>query len=171
VVKILGESWLYRIGRLIPKKTRKALKKSSYLIDKENSIAWVSDMGGGASIGGIVINPQFSRLSQEYKNAADRILEILEKMNLGANGQVVQWAKVKGEDNVYPDVIFELDPHFSVGRSLFCPLVEKSPRHRIISGGHRKEGVFFAYNCEELASTIDAVSDYSQGIISFVLAQ
>ena len=59
VVKILGESWLYRIGRLIPKRMRKALKKSSYLIDKENSIAWVSDMGGGASVGGIVINPKY----------------------------------------------------------------------------------------------------------------
>lgn len=171
VVKILGESWLYRIGRLIPKRMRKALKKSSYLIDKENSIAWVSDMGGGASIGGIVINPKFRKLSQEYKNTADRILEILEKMNLGTNGDVVQWAKVTEEDDFYPDVIFGLDAHFSVGRSLYCPLLEKSPRHRIISGGHKKEGVFFAYNCGELASSIYAVSDISQGITSFVLSQ
>jgi hypothetical protein len=47
-------------------------------------------------------------------------------MNQGPNGQVIQWAKVREEDNFYPDVIFELDPHFSVGRSLFCPLLEKS---------------------------------------------
>jgi predicted AlkP superfamily phosphohydrolase/phosphomutase len=171
VVKILGESWLYRIGRMIPKGTRKALKKSSYLIDKENSIAWVSDVGGGASVGGIVINPKFSRLSDEYKNTAARILESLEKINLGTNGHVVQWAKVREEDNFYPDVIFELVPHFSVGRSLFCPILEKSPRHQIISGGHKKEGIFFAHNCGELASSIYAISDISQGIISFVLSK
>ena len=168
VVKILGESWLYRIGRLIPKRTRKALKKSSYLIDKENSLAWVSDLGGGAPVGGIEINPKFDRSSQEYKNTAASVLECLEKMNHGTEEHVVQWAKVREENNFYPDVIFELDPHFSVGRSLFCPLVEKNPRHRIISGGHKKEGVFFANNCEGLASNIHAISDISKGITSFL---
>jgi predicted AlkP superfamily phosphohydrolase/phosphomutase len=171
VVKVLGESWLYRIGRLFPKRMRKALKKSSYLIDKENSLAWASDMGGGASVGGIVINPKISKLSQEYKNTADRILEILEKLNVESNGRVIQWAKVKEADSFFPDVYFELDAHFSIGRSLFCPILENSPRHRIISGGHKKEGVFFSYNCGELVSRIDAISDYSQEIISFVLAQ
>jgi predicted AlkP superfamily phosphohydrolase/phosphomutase len=170
VAQILGENWLYRIGRLIPKRTRKALKKSSYLIDKENSTAWVSDMGGGASVGGIVISPKMNKLSEEYNNAAARVLEILENLNLGTNGQVVQWAKISEKDSFYPDVIFELDPHFSVGRSLFCPLLEKSPRHRIISGGHKKEGVLFLCNCEKLGSSIRSVSDISQGIISFVLS-
>lgn len=170
VVKTIGESWLYRIGRLIPKKMRKALKQSSYLIDKDNSMAWVSDMGGGASVGGIVINPKFARLNQEYKNTAARVLECLEQMNLEANGQVIQWAKLREEENFYPDVIFELDPHFSVGRSLFCPLLEKSPQHRIISGGHKKEGVLFAYNCSGLARNICTVSDLSREIVSFVLS-
>jgi predicted AlkP superfamily phosphohydrolase/phosphomutase len=171
VVKILGEDWLYRIGKLLPKRTRKALKKSSYLIDKETSAAWVSDMGGGASVGGIVINPKYNPLSQEYKGTAARILEKLEQVNQGANGNVVRWAKVREENNYYPDIIFELDPLFSVGRSLFCPLAEKSPRHRVISGGHKKEGVFFAYNCVELASSISAINEISNGIISSVLAQ
>ena len=169
VVKFLGEDWLYRIGRLIPKTTRKALKKSSYLIDKDNSAAWVSDMGGGASVGGVVVNPKYHPLSQEYKDTAARILEKLEQVNRGANGQVVRWAKVREEDNYYPDIIFELEPLFSVGRSLFCPILEITSRHRIISGGHKKEGVLFAYNCEELAANIRSVSDISQGIISFVL--
>jgi predicted AlkP superfamily phosphohydrolase/phosphomutase len=170
VVKILGESWLYRIGRLLPKRMRKALKKSSYLIDKENSAAWVSDMGGGASVGGIVINPKYDPLCQGYKNTTARILEKLEQVNQGANGNVVQWAKVREENNYYPDIIFELDPLFSVGRSLFCPLEEKSPRHKIISGGHKKEGILFAHNCGKLASNISSVSDISQGIISFLLS-
>jgi hypothetical protein len=81
---------------------------------------------------------------------------------------VVRWIKVRNQESFYPDVIFELDPNFSVGRSLFCPIVEKNPRHRIISGGHKKEGVFFASNCEVLASSISTVSDFSRGIISFV---
>ena len=171
VVKTLGEKWLYRIGRLIPKKTRKALKKSSYLIDKENSIAWVSDVGGGASVGGIVINPKFNKLGLEYKNSADQILENLEKISGESNGHLVQWARISEADDYYPDVIFELDSHFSVGRSLFCPILEESPRHRIISGGHKKEGIFFEHNCGELALSINSISDISQGIISFVLTQ
>jgi predicted AlkP superfamily phosphohydrolase/phosphomutase len=171
VVKILGERWLYRIGSLLPKKTRKALKKSSYLIDKENSIAWVSDMGGGAAVGGIVINPKFSRFSAEYKNAAATILETLEQIRLETKEPVVLWTKVKEEDNCYPDIIFELEPNFSIGRSLFCPIMEISPRHRIISGGHKKKGVFFAHKAGQLASSVDALSDISRGIVSFVLSQ
>jgi predicted AlkP superfamily phosphohydrolase/phosphomutase len=170
VVNILGESWLYRIGRLIPKKMRKTLKQSSYLIDKENSLAWVSDIGGGASVGGIVINPKLVKQGQEYKNSVVRVLECLERMNLEANQQVVQWAKLQEEDSFYPDVIFELEPHFSVGRGLFCPILEKSPQHRLISGGHKKEGVLFAHNSSGLARNISTISDLSREITSFVLS-
>ncbi len=170
VAKSLGENWLYRIGRLLPKNTRKALKTSSYLIDPEKSAAWVSDMGGGASVGGITINPRIDLSSRQYQDTAGLILKILEKINQGPYGQVVQWAKVREEVSPYPDVIFELDPRYSLGRSLFCPLVERSPRHRIISGGHKKDAIFFAHNFGQLASSIHAISDIPQSIISFVLS-
>jgi predicted AlkP superfamily phosphohydrolase/phosphomutase len=170
VVKVLGESWLYHIGRLIPKKTRKALKKSSYLVDKDNSLAWASDFGGGAAVGGIVINPKLNYLNQEYTDAANQVIGILEKVNLEPDQPVIKWAKIREEKSFYPDIIFELDPHFSVGRSLFCPILEKSPRHRIISGGHKKEGVLFVYNSERAASNISSINDISKEIISIVLS-
>jgi predicted AlkP superfamily phosphohydrolase/phosphomutase len=171
VAGTLGERWLYRIGRLLPKKTRKALKKSSYLIDKEASAAWVSDMGGGASVGGIVINPKIDPRSPAYQDTARRIRASLEKINQPPQGRVIQWADAREEGSFYPDIIFELDAKYSVGRSLFCPLVEKNPRHRIISGGHKKEGVFFARAVGDLASRINTIRDISQGVVAFMLSE
>ncbi len=130
----------------------------------------MSAMGGGASVGGITINPRIDLASQQYRDTVGLVLEILEKINQGPHGHVVQWAKVREEVSSYPDVIFELDPRYSLGRSLFCPLVEKSPRHRIISGGHKKDAIFFSYNLGQLASNIHAISDIPQSIISFVLS-
>ncbi len=171
VVRVLGEDWLYRIGRLIPRGTRKALKKSSYLIDKEASLAWASDVGGGASVGGIVINSQLDRTSREYKNVVSKTMASLERLPLGPNGPVIRWAEVREDRSVYPDIIFELDPHFSVGSSFFSPILDASPRHRVISGGHKKEGVLFTHNCGDLASGISGVGDISQAITSFVLSK
>jgi predicted AlkP superfamily phosphohydrolase/phosphomutase len=170
VTKILGERWLYRIGRLMPKRMRKSLKKSTYLIDKENSHAWVSDLGGGASVGGITINPKINRQSMEYKRLTETIIQDLEKVIHEDYGPVVQWSKVTGKDSLYPDIIFELNPLFSVGRSLFCALLEVSSRHRIISGGHKKEGIFFEYNCGGLVSKVNSLHDISNTIQSFVLS-
>ncbi len=110
-------------------------------------------------------------LSAEYRALGAEIQKTLEAIRIDDQSPVIQWAKVKEEDNYYPDIIFELDPSFSVGRSLFCPILEKNPRHKIISGGHKKEGVFFAYNCEDLAASVQGISDISQGILDFVLAE
>jgi predicted AlkP superfamily phosphohydrolase/phosphomutase len=168
VAKVLGEDWLYRIGRLLPKRMRKALKKSSYLIDKDNSIAWVSEVGGGAAVGGVEINPRIDRRSQEYRDGAGKVMECIKKVRSASGDPIIQWTRLSEENSCYPDVVFELEQHFSVGRSLFCPILEENLRHRIISGGHRKQGVFFGYRCQELASQVHAVSDLAPQIISFV---
>jgi predicted AlkP superfamily phosphohydrolase/phosphomutase len=168
VARILGEDWLYRIGRLMPKGMRKSLKKSSYLIDKENSLAWVSDVGGGAAVGGIVINPKISQRSAEYQQVTGRIVESIQKITASDGTPLIRWVKVSEEGSLYPNLIFELDERFSVGRSLFCPILEVSPRHRIVSGGHKKEGVFFAQNCGEASSTVSSLSDISPAILSCV---
>jgi predicted AlkP superfamily phosphohydrolase/phosphomutase len=170
VTKVLGERWLYRIGRLIPKRMRKSLKKSSYLIDKENSHAWVSDLGGGASVGGITLNPKIARQSTEYKRLTESIIQGLQKISHEVFGRVVHWSQVAGKDSFYPDIIFELNPHFSVGRSLFCPILEVSSRHRIISGGHKKEGIFLAHNCGGLVADINSIHDISNTIQAILLS-
>lgn len=171
VAKVLGEKWLYRIGGLLPKKARKALKKSTYLLDRQNSVAWVSDVGGGASVGGVEITPRLADLGQEYTSTAQRIIETIKKIRTPAGEPVIQWARMREAGSVYPDIIFEMDPRFSVGRSLFCPILETNPRHRIISGGHKKEGVLFTYNCGNLSSGISSLSELSPGVESFVLSE
>jgi predicted AlkP superfamily phosphohydrolase/phosphomutase len=168
VVDLLGERWLYRIARLLPRKVRKQLKKSSYLIDKKASTAWLSEIGGGASVGGIDINPKLNPSSDEYRAAVASVLECLERLNQEANEQVIQWAKPRQDASCYPDVIIEFQPNLAAGRSLFCPLLERNPRHRIISGGHKKEGVLFAHNCN-LAASVGGLSDIAGAVIAYVL--
>ncbi len=165
----LGERWLYRIGRMLPSKTRKSLKKSDYLMDKENSLAWASEMGGGASVGGIAINPKIPTASQEYKNVVERILTHIEGVNRLASEPVIRWVRPREPESCYPDIIFELDPKFAIGRSLFCPLIEKNPRHRVISGGHKNEGVLFC-KWPDLNMEIDSVNDIYQAITTLGLS-
>jgi predicted AlkP superfamily phosphohydrolase/phosphomutase len=171
VARVLGERWLYRIGKLMPKRMRKSLKASSYLIDKKNSVAWASEMGGGAAVGGIVVNQNIDKQGQCYKETITSLLESLMQYNPGIDSQLIQWAKDGGEDNHYPDIIFELNQRYSVGRSLYCPIIEKSSRHQIISGGHRQEGVLFALNFRGQAANTNSVSDISKRIVDYVLSQ
>jgi hypothetical protein len=90
---------LYRTGRLLPKKTRKSLKKSTYLIDKVQRAAWVPDLGGGASVGGITVNPWFDRAGRAYSETVGNIVPALSQLNGGAAGRVVRWAEPRKEDS------------------------------------------------------------------------
>jgi predicted AlkP superfamily phosphohydrolase/phosphomutase len=49
-------------------------------------------------------------------------------------------------NELYPDIIFELDKNYGVGWEIENPLFGKSFDHNIASGGHRKEAVFLMAN-------------------------
>lgn len=150
------ENAIYLVGRLLPKKSRKALKKSSYIIDKSNSRAWASELGGGASIGGIEINVQIRRNEAEYQSTVNRIKNILLNHFTYTNQPIIKWIQTReeymgsDEKNFYPDLIFELHEDFTVGRGLFTGIVEKNLRHKKISGGHKPEGIFFYQGDSEI---------------------
>ena len=140
------EDWVYRIAGLIPKDKRKSLKTSSYAVLRDESMAWLSDIGGGTSFGGIEINRALCPEPQAYEDLRDRIIAILTSQETPEAGPVVTLAK-RREDmftgrNVkkYPDVVFELREDYGVDRALFSGTTGRSATHKKVSGGHSKFG-------------------------------
>ena len=46
----------------------------------------------------------------------------------------------------YPDILYEMLPQYGSGFSLHTDLITVNPTHKKISGGHKKNGVFFINN-------------------------
>jgi predicted AlkP superfamily phosphohydrolase/phosphomutase len=140
------EDWVYRIAGLIPKDKRKSLKTSSYAVLREESLAWLSDIGGGTSFGGVEINRALCPEPQAYEHLRDRLIAIVTSQRTPEGEPVVTLAK-RREDmftgrnvNKYPDVVFELRADYGVDRALFSGTTGSSATHKKVSGGHSKFG-------------------------------
>jgi predicted AlkP superfamily phosphohydrolase/phosphomutase len=140
------EDWVYRIASLIPKDKRKSLKSSSYAVTRDESVARLSETGGGTSFGGIDINQELCPESADYEQLRERLIALLLALRGDGGEQVVEFAR-KREDvftgrNVekYPDIVFELRQEYGVDRTLFSGLVGTSSTHKKVSGGHSKLG-------------------------------
>ncbi len=141
------EDWVYKIASVIPKEKRKSLKSSSYAVTREESLAWLSETGGGTSFGGVEINRALCLArGTDYEALRERLIELLAPLTNNQGERIVEFAR-KREDvftgqNVdkYPDVVFELRQDYGVDRTLFSGLLGKSSTHRKVSGGHSKFG-------------------------------
>jgi predicted AlkP superfamily phosphohydrolase/phosphomutase len=143
------EDLAYRIAHILPW-TRK-LKKGDHLTEKSSNVATASDFGGSNPFGGISISREnCERDGLEYEGVRDRIIELLLSTKDEPGEAVFMWAKRREEVyngvniDKYPDVLYEMKPEYGTNWSLHLPLVTVNPRHRKISGGHRKNGVLIA---------------------------
>jgi predicted AlkP superfamily phosphohydrolase/phosphomutase len=141
------EDWVYKIASIIPKERRKSLKSSSYAVVREESLAWLSDTGGGTSFGGVEVNRALCNvLDQDYEALRERLIGLLTPLTDCEGESVVRFAGrrediFKGRNvQKYPDVVFELREDYGVDRTLFSGLLGKSSTHRKVSGGHSKFG-------------------------------
>lgn len=142
--------FVYKIVKYIPH--RRELKKSSYLIDKEKSTCFTSEIFGTNPFGGIEINNAIAA-GQEYDSVRNKIIDELRVFNETAN--IFKWVK-KREDmyagvfiKKYPDILFELQEDYGVNWSVFCDLITPNPMHKKISGGHKNEATFLKYPCAD----------------------
>jgi predicted AlkP superfamily phosphohydrolase/phosphomutase len=146
------EDQVYRIASLIPKEKRKQIKTSSYAVDTAESTAWVSEVGGGTSFGGIEINRALLGPDEKaYEALRDRLIDLVGSAAERDGTAVARWVK-RREDvftgrNVekYPDVVFDLREEFGVDRTVFCGTFGTSTTHKKVSGGHSKYGTLMLY--------------------------
>jgi predicted AlkP superfamily phosphohydrolase/phosphomutase len=147
------EDWVYRIAHIIPKEKRKSLKSSSYATEKEASLAWTSDLGGGTSFSGIEMNrPLIEASGGDYEDLRDKLIALLLSLTDKDGDQVVLYARRReeafsgGSVGKYPDIVFELKDTYGVDRTLFCGTLGMTTTHKKVSGGHAQFGVLMLHN-------------------------
>ena len=166
------QDWIYKIAKFIP--NRKALKKSTYLIDRKNSVVAVSNLFTANSYGGIDIK---TTTNEEYEKLRDNVINELMNLNKTFGKNIIKWAKKREElyrgkyEKRLPDILFELDEEYGVGMNLFTLPITPSYTHKKISGGHKSEAVLLVYsnnehvkNMKRPASIIN-IADYILKII------
>ncbi len=143
------EDLAYRFAHIFPW-TRK-LKKREFLTEPSSNIATASEFGGTNPFGGIEISKErCSEKGLDYEELRDSIIRLLLDTKDDKNQRVFIWAKRREEIyngrfiDKFPDILYEMEPSYGTNWSLHLPLITVNPRHRKISGGHRKNGVLIA---------------------------
>ena len=142
-----------KLAKYIPRKTE--LKKSTYITNFSDSLAWVEkDFSGMNPFGGVRLNKEKIVKEQlDYKEVRNRIMQEIAQIR-DDEAQVVKWITPREEIyrgkfiSKYPDIILELNEEHGLGFSLYLPIVSLNTTHKKISGGHRRHGVFFVSNFE-----------------------
>lgn len=156
------EDLVYRLAALIPKERRRELKTSAHAVSRQGSVAWVSEVGGGTSFGGVEISrtalaeaPQGAGAG-DYEEVRTRIILLLTSLKDKAGSPLVLWARRREEvftgrnADKYPDVVFELAAGYSVDRTLFCGLTGIASTHKKVSGGHTQYGSLLVYGTDRV---------------------
>jgi predicted AlkP superfamily phosphohydrolase/phosphomutase len=134
--------WIYTIAKYVPH--RRALKKSTYLIDKEGSSATLANLCGTNPYGGIDIRAE---TKGEYERLRKDVTNELMQINETMGENIVKWVKKREQiysgrhEKILPDILFELNEEYGVGMDLFTNPVTQNFSHKKISGGHKREAV------------------------------
>ena len=172
LTKLGLQDWIYRIAKFIP--NRKALKKSTYLIDNTGSAVTLSNICGTNPYGGFDIRAESN---EEYERLREKIINELMGLNGLLSVNVVKWAGKREEiysgknDKRLPDVLFELYGEYGVGMDFFCDFITDNFTHKKISGGHKIEAVLLTshdngkiHNVNRPDSLI-GMKDYIMGVL------
>jgi predicted AlkP superfamily phosphohydrolase/phosphomutase len=161
------QDWIYKIAKFIPH--HKALKKSTYLIKKEDSSVSLSSICGTNPYGGVDIKAVSDR---EYEKLREDIASELLNINQDYNENIVKWVKKReqlyrgGHESILPDILFELNEEYGVGMDLYTKPITHNYSHKKISGGHKREGVLLQQGGDvkikniERPATVEGIKDY-----------
>ncbi len=166
------QDWIYKIAKFIP--NRKALKKSTYLIDQEGSSVSLSGVCGTNPYGGLDIRAT----DDEYESLRDSVIKELLNINNVLGRNVIKW--VKKRELIYngrhekrlPDILFELDEEYGIGMDLYTKPVTRNYTHKKISGGHKREAALLISGNADTSNirrpdSIIGLTDYILKLISF----
>ena len=142
------EEYMAKIAKWVP--NAKALKKGSHITNYKDSMAYASDFAGVNPFGGICINKENV---DDYD--AFRIQLMTELQECQYEGKpIFTWMKHREElyqgkhIDRYPDILFEMIPELGSGMSMHTDLFTVNPTHKKVSGGHKKNGIFFVNKSE-----------------------
>jgi predicted AlkP superfamily phosphohydrolase/phosphomutase len=144
------EEYMAKIAKYVP--NAKALKKGSHITNYSDSMAYASDFAGTNPFGGICINKENVDDYESFRN------QLMKELNdCQYNGKpVFRWMKHR-EDlyqgshiDRYPDILFEMVPELGSGMSMHTDLFTVNPTHKKVSGGHKKNGIFFVNQTSKL---------------------
>ncbi len=141
------EDWIYRIAKIVP--NRKALKKSTYIIDSAQSTVSLSNLCGANPYSGIDVK---TVNKEEYERLREALIGELKAINSEYGEEIIKWVKKREEvytgrnEDKLPDVLFELDDDYGIGRDFYTKPITENYTHKKISGGHKREAVFMVKN-------------------------
>jgi len=137
------EDYISVIAKFVP--NAKALKKGSHITNYKGSMAYGSDFAGTNPFGGICINKEHVDNYDEFR---DKLMAELKEIEHEGK-KIFTWVKKREELYTgklierYPDILYEMLPQYGSGFSLHTDLITINPTHKKISGGHKKNGIFF----------------------------
>jgi predicted AlkP superfamily phosphohydrolase/phosphomutase len=143
---------ILKMVKYIPR--RKALKDSSFITDRERSLAYVPDFAGRNPFGGVTVcRAEAEKRGLRYEDLRERLIGEISMIRDAHRGErVVKWI-ARREDidagqhlDKYPDLVFELREDYGVSWTLHGDAVGINPSHKKVSGGHRREGVLMMVN-------------------------
>lgn len=137
------EEYISKIAKLVP--NAKELKKGTHIANYSESKAYAPDFAGTNPIGGICINRD---QVEDYGVFRAELMADLNEVTYEGE-PVFNWIKPReaiynGEHiDRFPDILYEMVPQLGTGFSMHTDLFTVNPTHKKISGGHKKNGVFF----------------------------
>lgn len=141
----------------------KSIYSSGGSIDQEKSTAFLSTFAGIKSYPDGGIEMQKEDLSAlEYERLRDVLIGWLEALTTAQGERVTRWAR-RREDlypgtftaELYPDIVFELQPQYGVGWDVHSDLFGKAYDHPVASGGHAPEAVLLMRNIDRNVARTD----------------
>jgi len=140
------DDFTLKVTRIIPSASKK-IQKSSFSIDFEGTLAYVSDMHGMNPGGGVEINSKNPNV--DYERLRTEIIKKISGIRDPNTGKkIVKWVCKREElyngkyISKFPDIVFELEEEYGVNWDIYTPLVTDCYAHKIISGGHKRDATF-----------------------------
>jgi len=137
------QDYMSVIAKMVP--NAKALKKGTHLTSYSDSLAYASDFAGTNPFGGICIN---KNNVDNYEAFREQLMEELSEIEHHGE-KVFTWVCKREEYysgefiDRYPDILYEMPRKFGTGFAMHTDLVTINPTHKKVSGGHKKDGIFF----------------------------
>jgi predicted AlkP superfamily phosphohydrolase/phosphomutase len=154
----------------------KSVYSSSGSIDRQKSTAFLSTFAGikSYSHGGIEINSELVS-DTERSTITNELKELLLELKTPQGDNAVVCFKQRDElregghrNEIYPDLLFELESDYGVGWELHSDLFGKAYDHNVASGGHYKDAIFLVTGTDKATKRDISILDTAPSVLDLL---